>query len=362
MGSGLLALLILVLVLARVGTEVFKLLAYADVFVGGGRMLVYGNVEQVDMGQSLNSGDRTIQILDQTPETTSEEDYILRLNDGTTIVYQGHTYELNRNLSTVLFLGIDQDITETNRGGTGGQSDVMLLVGIDTTTGQTTVLNISREAYAQVDVYSGDNQFITTRFEQITLAYAYGNGKDTSAENTLRSVSRLFYGLPISSYVALDMNGIEAANELMGGIRVKSLIDVKMPDGTQVKQGDLIELHGKNLNKYIRTRSDDVDANGPRMERQKQYLTEFAQQVIAKSRDKLTFPVDLFSSLSPYMVTNLDISDVTFLSSAFLGHGANFVFRSIDGTYDLLNGSSVYYLDELDLFESVLQMFYIRVD
>ena len=354
--GGTLALLILFLSLARLGVETLKLLTYADVFIGGGRMLIYGDVHNVDMGDSVNG----VPIVDEVP--TGTDDYILRLNDGTTIVYQGHTYELNRDLTTVLFLGIDHEIQETDVIGTGGQSDVILLIAIDTNTGETTILNIDRNSYAQVEIYSADNKYIGTRFEQITVAYGYGNGRETSCENTVRSVSRLLFGLPISSYLAMDMNGIQSANEAVGHVTLNSLIDVTMKDGVTFKKGDPIELQGAYLDRYIRTRGHDLEANTKRMERQKQYVSEFAKLAVAKSREDLTFPVDLFSSLAPYMVTNLDIPDVTFLSSTFLNHGATFSFRGISGTYGKLGGSTVCYLDETDLFEAVLQIFYTMVD
>ncbi len=359
--GGVLALVILLLSVTRLGSEALKLLAYADIFIGGGRMLVYGNVENVDMGESLNGKTKSLPIFDSVPED-APEDYILRLNDGTTLVYQGHTYELNRDLTTILFMGIDHTVQDTNLVGRGGQSDTMVLVGLDTKTGKTTLLNITRDAYAQVDVYSVSNVFLETRNEQITLAYAYGDGRHGSCENAMRSVSRLLFGLPISSYLALDMDGIVAANEAVGGVKLNVLTDIDFPDGTHANQGDLVELHGKNLDRYLRTRGGGLESNVKRMERHKQYLTAFASLVISRSKDNITFPVDLFSALAPYMVTNLEIPDVTFLSSTFLSHGADFSFRDIDGSYDLLNGSSVCYLDEVDLFEAVLQMFYIRVD
>ena len=354
--GGTLALLILLLSLARIGAEALKLLAYADIFIGGGRMLIYGDVHNVDMGDSVNG----VPIVDEVP--TGSDDYILRLNDGTTIVYQGHTYELNRDLTTVLFLGIDHEITETDVIGTGGQSDVILLIALDTKTGETTVLNIPRDTYAQIDIYTIDNKYAGVSFEQITVAYAYGNGRETSCENTIRSVSRLLFGLPVSSYLAVDMKGIQAANEAVGHVTLNSLIDVTMTDGVTFKQGDAIELQGAYLDRYIRTRGQELDANAKRMERQMQYVTEYAKLAVAKSSQDLTFPVDLFSALAPYMVTNLDIPDVTFLSSTFLNHGASFSFRGLSGTYGKLYGSSVYYLDETDLFEAVLQVFYTRID
>ena len=356
--GGLLALVILLLSLSRLGAEAFKLLSYADVFIGGGKMLVYGNVEKVDMGEAISD----IPIFTEVPSSEPEAGYVLWLNDGTTIVYQGHTYELNRNLTTVLFLGVDTDIEEEKTIGNSGQSDVILLMALDTTTGLTTLLNIPRDAYAQVDQYSVGGVNLGTQNEQITLAYAYGDGKKTSCENVALSVSRLLYGLPINTYLALDMKGIMEANEAVGGVTLKSLVDVHMPDGTDVHEGDMIELHGKNLDRYIRTRGQDLEANARRMERQKQYLTEFSKLAVQKARKNISFPVDLFSSLAPYMATNLEIPDVTFLSSTFLSHGATFEFRDLHGSFDMLNGSTVCYLDEVDLFEAVLQIFYIQVD
>ena len=73
--------------------------------------------------------------------------------------------------------------------------------------------------------------------------------------------------------------------------------------------------------------------------------------------------MDLFSALSPYMITDMELPDVTFLSSCFLQHGANFSFRSIDGTYTTdSEGHSLFLPDEVDLFEAVLQVFYVQAD
>ena len=360
--GGILALVLLLLSLSRLGAEAFKLLSYADVFIGGGKMLIYGDDLKVDMGDSLSGADKTVPVFTEVPATAPDEDYVIRLDDGKTIIYQGHTYELNSNLTTILFLGVDHDIESEKTIGHGGQSDVILLIGLDTRTGQATVLNIPRDAYAQVDLYSVGGINLGTEYQQITLAYAYGDGQHTSCENVVRSVSRLLYGLPISSYLALDMNGIQAANEAVGGVTVKSLIDFNLADGTQIKEGDSLELRGSILERYIRTRGQDLEANARRMERQKQYVTEFSKLAVAKSRKSLSFPVDLFSSLSPYMVTSLDIPDVTFLSSTFLNHSAVFNFRDLRGSFDKLNGSAVCYLDEVDLFEAVLQLFYVQVD
>ena len=348
--SGWLALLIILLVgAARLGTEAFRLLGYYDLFLSGRNLLQNQEVSSVEIADHLTDGEgATIPVR--------------RLDDGKTVIYQGHTYHLNENLATVLVLGIDQKITEEDATyGEGGQCDVIMLVGLDTKTGEATVLNLSRESYGQVEVYAKDGVYIETRYEQLALAYAYGNGKDSSCENAVRAVSRILYGLPISSYVAIDMEGITEANEAVGGVTVVSMIDYDKNNIKFVK-GEPVELHGEAVDRYIRYRTSTMTGNEARMLRQRQWLTEFSQLVVTRSIKRITFPVTLFSSLSPYMATSLKVPDVTFLSRCFLQHGARFEFRNVAGTYDILNKSAVYYLDEVDLFEAVLQVFYLRED
>lgn len=344
--GGVLALLILVLGLSRLGAEAFKLLTYADLFVSGRRMLIYGDIRKTDLN---------------FPEVLPNEG-ALDPDDGTTVHYGGHSYRLNPDLTTILVLGIDKHIEETELIGTGGQSDLVLLVGIDTKTGRTTFLNISRETYAQVDVYSVGGINTGTEPLQLTLAYAYGDGKHSSCQNALRSVSRLLYGLPIKSYLALDMEGISALNEAVGGVTLQAIDDVQLSGGSKISAGETVELHGKLLDRYIRDRPAGIDSNARRMARQQQYITEFSKLVIAGSRRSLSFPVELFSSVSPYVVTNLDIPDVTFLSSTFLSHGADFRLRNLEGSYGMLGRSAVFYPDETDLFEAVLELFYVQID
>ena len=343
--GGVLALLILLLGLSRLGAEAFKLLSWADLFIGGRRMLIYENIQKSELDFP--------EIL---PGSASLDP------DGSTITYNGHRYRLNQDLTTILFLGIDHTIAETEVIGTGGQSDVVLLLGIDTKTGKTTVLNISREIYAQVDVYSVSGLFVKTEPLQLTLAYSYGDGKHSSCQNAMRSVSRLLYGLPIRSYLAVDMNGISALNEAVGGVTLQSMDDIELPGGQMIRKGETVELHDTALDRYIRIRPAGIDSNARRMERQQQYITAFSEIVVEKSRRDLHFPVELFSTAAPYIVTDLDIPDVTFLSSTFLSHGAEFKLRDIDGSFGMLGDSAVFYPDETDLFEAVLDLFYIQAD
>lgn len=360
------AVLLVILVLARIAATGVKGLSLYDYYVGGDNILIYGNVRGVDFGDRLNSqdGEKAIQVIENEDAVpTGDEDYVIRLDNGKTLIYQGHTYTLNENLVTVLFMGIDRTLNDGELSDTEqrGQADVLLLIGIDTTTGKSTILNISRETYTQVDVYSINGTFIETRYEQIARAFGHGDGGEFSCENTRTAVSRLLYGLPISRYIALDMDGIQAANNAVGGVTLKSLFDFTGPNGKRYHKDDVLHLQGSLLDSYIRTRSlTDVDANAARMDRQVQYVKAFSRQVVSASNGSVTFSVDLFSALAPYMVTDLEIPDVTFLGSCYLDSGSEFTFRGLSGVYDLLGKNAVFYADDTDIFDAVLQIFYTQ--
>ena len=94
-------------------------------------------------------------------EPTTEPDRILVYDDGKTVSYKGETYVLNENITTVLLIGVDKDELEDNAvHGEGGEADCVILVSMDTKTGETKLVNISRESYAQVDIYSATGNLI----------------------------------------------------------------------------------------------------------------------------------------------------------------------------------------------------------
>ena len=69
-----------------------------------------------------------------------------------------------------------------------------------------------------VALYSEGGSYIGTENLQLCLSYAYGDGKALSCDNTVISVSRIFYNIPINSYFSLDLEGIAAVNDSVGGV------------------------------------------------------------------------------------------------------------------------------------------------
>ncbi len=365
-GKALIILVIVLLCMAIIATATFLILFR----IGRGSMLDYEGFQAQfpQPGDTVSTAPTEPQPTEpqatEPTEETTESDRILTYDDGKTVQYKGETYTLNEKIATVLLIGVDK--TEIEGGetpGNGGEADCILLLSIDTETGETKLLNISRESYAQVDIYSMSGSLIESRNTQLCRAYAFGDGAELSCENTVKAVRRLIYGMPIHSYVAMDMRFIGAATDAVGGIYLTTLSDVKMHDDRVVKKGTEIDLWGREAEFYVRYRDKKLlNSNLLRMDRQKQFVELFAKKALSETKQDLTTLLDLYNAMSQYMTTDLSLADVTFLLGTFLNNGATFEFSSLEGQLDKLGANAIYYLDEAATYEAVLDIYYTKVE
>lgn len=243
--------------------------------------------------------------------------------NGKYVIYNGETYKFNDKVTNVLCMGIDKrNLDENNNSkvkASGGQADVLMLVSIDTSNGKITLFNISRDAMVDVTMYSAGGAYAGTEKQQICLSYAYGDGKESSCENTVNSVQRLFYNIPINTYFSLDLDGIAALNDSIGGV------DVVSPETIgDFVEGQSYHLVGQQAESFVRTRdTSKVDSNNMRMQRQKVYIQSFMNTVIQQTKKDLTTPLDLFNASAPYSCTNLNPSKVTYLAQQAVLGGMN---------------------------------------
>ena len=247
------------------------------------------------------------ELLDNTNIISAPSNVVVQ-NGGQYVVYNGQTYEFNKNMTSILCMGIDKSSFDgaSDIKGENGQADVLILVAMDTSTGETKLINISRDTMTDVAVYSASGYYVETVKEQICLSYAYGDGKESSCANTVTAVERLFYNIPINSYFALDLDGISALNDAVGGV------DVVSPETIgDFKEGESYHLEGQNAEAFVRSRDmESVDANSKRMQRQQVYLDSFMNTVLAQTKNDITTPVSLFNASAPYSCANLNPSKI----------------------------------------------------
>lgn len=285
------------------------------------------------------------------------------------VEYNGHKYVYNEDVVSVAFLGIDKrELDEVTTIGTAGQADADMVVTVNTATGRVKVIAVPRDTMVDVDLYSEDGEFLRSENMQLCLSYAYGNGKDTSAENVLTSLSRILYNVPINKYFALDLDGIAPINDAIGGVTVESLYNFK---NKGIAIGDKVHLTGEMTETYVRQRDlDDVEASLNRTARQIQYVKAFAAQLVPAVKNDFSIVNDLYNTASLYSTTNIDISNVTYMASLLLSKGiTDFESVTLEGEMKEsdrkdYNGFvyAEFYPDEDSTLETVLDTFYTQID
>ena len=276
-------------------------------------------------------------------------------DDGDYIVYKGRTYKYNEDITSMMFIGIDKDFEDDNEQGTGGQADVLVLMAVDMKSHKMTMLAIPRDTYTEVALYSPSGHYSGMKDMQVCMAYAYGDGKETSCENTISSVRRLFYNIPIKTYYALDLAGIAAVNDSVGGVDVVSPETIEM-----FTKGESYHLEGRNAEHFVRLRDKSrVDSSLLRLERQKVYTKGFISTMMDSLKKDITSAVRVFNESAPYSVTNLSASKVSYLATELVtGSKLDTEMKTIPGKMTMDGEWARYDIDENAFFEQFLSVFY----
>ena len=285
---------------------------------------------------------------------------------NTYIYYNGKKYLYNDKVTTILFAGIDKHADEQlGTYGTAGQADTLFAAALNTETGEYKLMAISRDTMVDVNVLEPDGSFKGTEKQQVCLAYAYGDGKEGSCENLKKSVSRILLGIPINSYAAVDLDAIPILNDGVGGVNVTVNEDLSSRDPA-LALGANVTLGGIQAETFVRARDvrGDENQNNLRMERQKVYLTSFIKQTLAMTKEDIKTPVRLYNSVSDYVVTDIDVSMITYYSSIFLktGFSADDNLVKLPGTTTASEQYAEYYVDNKALFELILDTYYTEVN
>lgn len=287
------------------------------------------------------------------------------------VTEDGKKYTYNKNITSILCIGVDEK-QEEGVIGVNSAADAIFLVAIDTVTGKTNVINVSRDTMTDINVFSTEGKFIETRKDQLALAYAYGDGEKTSCENQVTAVRNLFYNIPINSYVSINLQGLEYINDYIGGVTVVSPETIGSKKWTNAKsyyfeEGKEYTLWGQQAHSFVRGRNfEQVDGNNGRMKRQMVYLNSFVNKVVSNAKKDVSSIVDLYEVATPYVCTNLNVNKVTYLAvNALKSNFGNFETRTVPSKKIVAgeNDEAEFYIDEKAFFNDIfLDVFYTPVN
>ena len=277
------------------------------------------------------------------------------------ISYNGQRYQHNDHLRTYLYMGIDKDgpVTEAEDSVSGGQSDAMFLIVVDSEKKTISVLSINRNTMTDVDVYDKDGNFVETRKLQICLQHGFGDGMRTSCQRSVDAVSNLLYGEPVSGYIAMNMDAMPMMNDSVGGVTVEVLDDLTSPSrNVSLHKGETVTLNGDEAYVYLRSRDiNEFDSATERLNRQMQYIQAFVKQ--AKSKDAATL-VSAYNAITDYIVTNVDVPNLVNKLTTYEFDDSR--MYTIPGETQMGEQYEEYHVDEDALYQVMLDIFYKPVE
>ncbi|MBQ4560410.1 MAG: LCP family protein [Tyzzerella sp.] len=278
------------------------------------------------------------------------------------VEYGGKKYRYNEHLSNYVFIGVDtrEPVTEYETNKEIGRADAIFLLSYDRVKKTVRCVSIPRDTMTNVRMIAPDGTDMGTSIEHINMQYVFGDGKEESCRLMKETISELFYGIPIQGYLSLNMDGIAVAVDVLGNVEMV-LADNSLEDvNSEYVQGAKIIVTKDNAEQIVRYRDVDKTQSAlVRTNRQKLFMKAVSERAREMNTQDTDFIVKMNENLKPYIVTNIGKDVMVDLLKA--------KFDSETGVVDL-PGDGVegerydeYHIDELEVYELVLQMFYEEV-
>ncbi len=283
------------------------------------------------------------------------------------ITYEGNTYRYKSRLKNIMVLGIDNSESDYIKNGVaynGGRSDMIFLISLDYNNKTVTPIQINREAMVEFAPSDQDGTRLGSDYEQICLAYAYGDGGKISCNNTKAALSNLLYGTPVTDCFSMKIDGVAPLNDVVGGVTVTVEDDFSNIDPSLV-QGEEVTLTGEQAEEFVRSRMNVGEgSNEERMSRHRTYIKSFMEAVRPKLDEDRTFIATLLESISDYSYSSMNASNM----GAIIRNTADFEVRDIitpAGTFLQTESGQDWaqlQLDDAELKNIIVNTFYEKLD
>lgn len=283
-------------------------------------------------------------------------------NEDGTWTWNGEKYKRNRYVKAILCIGVDRsdDLSQAKETTWGGQADGIFLVAYDTSKERMKIVMIPRDTITEVDQIDEKGNIEQTWLTHLNLAYAWGDGQQVSAKNTVKAASGALCGLEIDHYIAGDMKLIPLVNDQIGGVTVT------VPNGELVKadpawtEGSEILLKGDDAEKFVRYRDTSADGTPvTRMSQHKAYISGFSKKIKEEAEKNTNIVPEIYDTIEKEVVTDLDKGQILKLG---LSAAADTEFSekdiiSLPGTVVTREYDEVY-LDYNQVIPTILDLFY----
>ena len=281
---------------------------------------------------------------------------------NTAQVFMNDRWHAERNIESILVIGIDEygSLTTQDAYNNGHQADFLMLFLRDRDTGRAAAIHLNRDAMTDITTLGVTGEPTGTRWAQLALSFNYGDGGAASSANVVSSTERLLYGVDINHYITVTMDAVPVLNDWAGGVTLEVLDDFSGVDGSLVR-GQLLRLDGKQALAYVRSRKElDDTSNLRRMERQRQYASEWVKAALTRMTDEQSV-IDLVMQLDDYYTSNCTVEELTEYARSLSSNPSLPVYE-IEGKAVQGDAFMEFYVDETALQQLVLNLFYAPVE
>lgn len=300
-----------------------------------------------------------LQILESTVfnnETILEPEQ--EIIDTKTIEKDGIKYFPRQDITTMLLIGVDltEKVESSGFYVNDGSADVVALVIFDEKNEKVDIISFNRDSIVEIPRIGLTGEKTGTFMGQLALSHTYGSGLEDSCLNTLETVSNLLGGVEIDYYAALNMGGIPALNDAVGGVTVNVTDDFSEVDES-ITKGEFL-LKGEQALTFIRARKNLGDQlNISRSERHKEYVKGFLESYRTKTATDSLFGKKLIEATDGYLVTNCSANTLMGFSERYNNYELGEI---VSPKGENVRGEEFYefYIDEEDLENIVLKYLY----
>lgn len=279
------------------------------------------------------------------------------------VFYNGKTYRRNTYVKAILCMGVDRTGTmeETTTTGSGGQADGIILAAHDTARNTIKMLMIPRDTMTKIILTDLSGNVLGKDIQHLTLAYAYGDGREKSCEYMAEAVSDLLGGIAIDHYMAADIDSIAVLNDYVGGVTVTIPSEGLETADSAFVYGETVTLHGKQAERFVRYRDTEKDHSALyRMDQQQEYILQFVNTVQERAGKDEGFVEGLFEEIGQYMVTDMEKGEYLKMATSCLESESlqSENIYTLPGQGVTTAGYDEFYPDEDGMKQVMLELFY----
>ena len=280
------------------------------------------------------------------------------------IEIDGKKYRRNPSVHAILLLGVDTsgEMEQYQASGYAGQADGIVLAAQDVTRDTVQFLLIPRDTMTEITLFDLMGNELGKDIQHLTLAFAYGDGREKSCELMRDAVSNLLCGLEIDHYLAMNTSSIARLNDAVGGVEV-TISDKELVNADPAFiEGSTLTLKGQQAETFLRYRNINQPQTAiSRLTRQKQYMVNYigTTKEAAKRDDGLV--TGLVDIVEQHMVTDMSKDQYMDMALAVLNSGQEVAagdFITVPGETADTGEFDEYHPDKEALTEIVAAMFY----